>query len=598
MQRELLPEDIEEGLDRIYNSCDMLLSIINDLLDFSKIEAGKMELLPAQYKVASLINDSVQLNVMRIYGKPIDFELQVNEDTPANLIGDELRIKQILSNLLSNAFKFTERGKVTLSVVSETLPDDKSIILVLIIKDTGRGMTNEQLRIMFEEYSRFYEKERRQVEGTGLGLAITQSLVSLMNGGISVESKVGEGSTFTVRLPQKKINDAVLGKVLSNNLEQFRMNYIARKKRSHIIRDMMPYGKILIVDDVETNLYVAIGLLKPYGLQIETVMSGPEAIELVESGKVYDIIFMDHMMPEMDGIEATKRIRDLGYTEPIVALTANAVTGQAELFLQNGFDEFISKPIDIRQLNYILNKLIRDKQPPEVLEDVRQKTESKERKKREASAKEKTTKENKDRPESKLKGLDIHSRRIDGLDMRKGLELYGGNEKTYLKVLRSYAASARSLLSGLSDVTEENLNEYKTNVHGLKGTSASIFATQIGKLAEELEDAAKTNNIVFIKANNKYFIDSASSLLDNIDALLKEIDTENPKPVKNTPDADLLSKLIDACNSYIIDEVEIIIDKIDEYRYEADEGLVDFLKHNADMMNFGKIIEKLSETEE
>jgi len=595
MQKELLPDDIEEGLERIYNSCDMLLSIINDLLDFSKIEAGKMELMDAKYKVASLINDSVQLNVMRIYGKPIEFELHVNEDTPANLIGDELRIKQILSNLLSNSFKFTDSGKVTLTVVSESLPDEDSVTLVLIVKDTGRGMTKEQLAILFEEYSRFYEKERNDIEGTGLGLTITQSLVNIMNGGISVESFPGVGSTFTVRLPQKKVDDKVLGKVLSGNLEQFRMNYVARKKRSHIIRDTMPYGKVLIVDDVEANIYVAIGLLKPYALQIETVMSGQEAVDLIKNGKKYDIIFMDHMMPDMDGIEATKLIRDMDYTEAIVALTANAVTGQSEMFLKNGFDEFISKPIDIRQLNSVLNKHVRDKQSADVIEEYRRQAGKAGKKAGNQKENASSAEESEDTPDVRKGGACLISRSIPGLDIIKGLQLYGGSEKTYLKVLRSYVTSVRSLINSLEDAVSNDLAGYINSVHGIKGTSSSIFAESIGDLAGELEAAGKKGDLEFVKKNNKMLIDSTTQMIDKIDILINDLSLTNPKPKKDKPDEELLLKLLSAGKSYIIDEVEELVDRIDQYQYESDDGLVELLKYNADMMNYNSIVEKLSE---
>jgi len=375
IQYESLPAEIEDGLNRIYNSCDMLLGIINDVLDFSKIEAGKLDIMPNQYKVASMINDSVQLNMMRINSKPIEFELAIDENLPAELFGDGLRIKQILNNLLSNAFKYTDTGKIILTVGFELLEsstNEKRIILVLKISDTGCGMTQEQLSKMYEEYSRFNNEKNISIEGTGLGLAITQRLVNLMNGKIEVESEPDKGSVFTVRLPQQIIDNEVLGKELAENLQQFRINYMLRRKREHIARDPMPYGKVLVVDDVETNIYVAVGLMQLYRLQIDTAMGGKEAVELIKSGKVYDIIFMDHMMPEMDGIEAVKIMRGSGYNYPIVALTANAVAGQTDLFIKNGFDDFISKPIDIRQLNYILIKFVRDKQTMEVIETARQ----------------------------------------------------------------------------------------------------------------------------------------------------------------------------------------------------------------------------------
>jgi len=373
MQQETLPAKIDEGLGKIYSSCNLLLGIINDILDFSKIESGKLEVVPAQYKVANMINDALQLNVMRLASKPIDLELHIEETIPEKLVGDELRIKQILNNLLSNAFKYTDAGKVTLSIKTESADPLLSdhVTLVLSVRDTGYGMSEKQLARLFEEYTRFHNKAGKTIEGTGLGLSIVKRLISIMGGEIHVESALNAGSYFVVRLPQGKVDNKVLGKEVADNLRHFDMNYMTQKKRGRIVRDPMPYGSVLVVDDVESNIYVAIGLMKLYRLQIDTAMSGQEAIDKVKSGKVYDAIFIDHMMPEMDGLEATKHIRGLGYTAPIVALTANAVVGQAKIFLQSGFDEFISKPIDTRQLDSILNKFIRDKQPPEVLEAAR-----------------------------------------------------------------------------------------------------------------------------------------------------------------------------------------------------------------------------------
>jgi signal transduction histidine kinase/CheY-like chemotaxis protein len=374
LQDRTLRGDIREALGRIYSSGDLLLGIINDILDFSKIEAGKMELMPVKYYVSSMINDIVQLNKIKNENKPIEFKLQVDEFLPAELIGDELRIKQIMNNLLSNAFKYTDKGEVALSVTVEQARGGVSTTANIVFKvsDTGQGMTAEQIQKVFDEYSRFNMEFNRTTQGTGLGMSITRNLVFMMDGSISVKSAPGKGTEVTVKLPQRTEGSGVMiGKKMAETLQQFKMSSASQTEKEQITYDPMPYGNVLVVDDVETNLYVAKGLLSPYELSIETANSGFDAIDKIKSGVVYDIIFMDHMMPKMDGIEATKILREMGYNGNIVALTANAIVGQAEMFMKNGFDDFISKPIDIRQLNAVLNKMIRDKQPFEVIDAAR-----------------------------------------------------------------------------------------------------------------------------------------------------------------------------------------------------------------------------------
>ncbi|MDR0949701.1 MAG: response regulator [Lachnospiraceae bacterium] len=351
-----------EAFEKIYSSGHSLLGIINDILDLGKIESGKLEILPDRYDTASLIYDSAQLNMTRIGSKPIDFKLSVSPNIPSMLIGDELRIKQILNNILSNAIKYTERGEVRFHIFCEEIaPHGTSVEFVFQVSDTGQGMSEEQLETLFNAYSRFNASKNKYTEGTGLGMNITQRLVSLMNGTITVESEVGTGSTFTVRLPQVRKGNTVLGAKLAGSLSRFENKTKKHSSGSKLTYTPMPYGRVLIVDDIESNLYVASGLMKPYGLTIETVTSGQQAIDKINAGAEYDVIFMDHMMPIMDGIESTEIIRKQGYHQPIVALTANAVAGNADMFLSNGFDGFISKPIDIRQLNDVLNRFVRDR---------------------------------------------------------------------------------------------------------------------------------------------------------------------------------------------------------------------------------------------
>jgi len=374
LQDRTLREDIREALGKIYNSGDLLLGIINDILDFSKIEAGKMELVPVKYYVSSMINDIVQLNKIKNENKPIGFKLLVDEHIPTEVIGDELRIKQVLNNLLSNAFKYTDKGEVTLSVsVEQTRGMSTNATLIFKVKDTGQGMTQDQIRKVYDEYSRFNLEANRTTQGTGLGMSITRNLVYMMGGSISVDSTPGKGTEVTVKVPQRMEGSvAMIGKEMAETLQQFKMSSVSQTEKAQITYDPMPYGSVLIVDDVETNLYVAKGLMAPYELAMDTAVSGFEAIDRVKGGNVYDIIFMDHMMPKMDGIETTKILREMGYNRPIIALTANALVGQAEMFMRNGFDGFISKPIDVRQLNTTLNKMVRDKQPFEVIDAARQ----------------------------------------------------------------------------------------------------------------------------------------------------------------------------------------------------------------------------------
>ncbi|MCL2048330.1 MAG: ATP-binding protein [Defluviitaleaceae bacterium] len=349
--------DTLNAFDRINNSGKTLLGIINDILDLSKVETGKLELVPVKYDTPSLINDTAMLNSMRIGDKPLELIVKVAEDLPAFLFGDELRIKQILNNMLSNAIKYTEKGSVTFGVDSQT--DENGVMLVFTISDTGQGMSAEQLAAIYDEYSMFNREANRTTEGAGLGMSITKSLVEMMDGRIEAQSELGKGSTFIVYLRQRLAESELIGKDVAEKLEKFKFD--SSKQRAEIVREYMPYGRVLVVDDVDANLFVAKGLMRPYGLRVDTAERGYEAIAIIRDGAEYDIIFMDHMMPGMDGMEATKILRAEGYRLPIIALTANAVSGMKKMFEESGFDGFVSKPIDVRSLDEVLNRFVRDK---------------------------------------------------------------------------------------------------------------------------------------------------------------------------------------------------------------------------------------------
>ena len=357
LQKKDLSDENIQVMEKIYSSGNSLLGIINDILDMSKIETGKLDLSPVEYDVPGLLNDTVQLNIVRIGEKQIEFLLNPDESLPSKLYGDELRVKQILNNLLSNAIKYTKSGYVKLTV--SHIADGGDVTLHFSVEDTGQGIKPEDKARLFTEYLRFNHEANRATEGTGLGLTITKKLVEMMGGTIDVESEYGKGSVFSVAVMQKAVDCGPIGAETAERLRGFTFTDERHIYNPNVAYESMPYGSVLVVDDDETNLYVAEGVLQLYDLQIEMADSGFTAIEKIESGKEYDLIFMDHMMPKMDGIITTQRIRALGYTGAIVALTANALVGNEEMFTQNGFDGYISKPIDIRSIDTVLDKFIR-----------------------------------------------------------------------------------------------------------------------------------------------------------------------------------------------------------------------------------------------
>ena len=507
LQDNTLPLVTREALERIYNSGDPLLGIINDILDLSKFEAGKLELSIAPYDIASLIHDTVKLNILRYDSKPIEFKLIVNENVPANLVGDELRIKQILNNLLSNAFKYTQEGQIELTMTSESDPaQGQDIRLTFRISDTGQGMTAEQVRKLGDKFSRFNMEANRKTEGTGLGMNITRNLIQIMKGEIFVESTPGMGSTFTVHLPQGTTNPEPIGKELADNLMKLNLKNTTKMRNAQISQEFMPYGRVLVVDDVETNLYVARGLMAPYGISIDTALSGFEAVDKIRDGAVFDIIFMDHMMPRMDGIEATKIIRSLGYSDPIVALTANALAGQAEMFVSNGFDDFISKPIDIRQLNTVLNRMIRDKQTQEVLDEAR---------------KQKNT----------LYAAGGHNIAIDS------------------QLAEFFVRDARKAVATLDAICKNNcrrnddIPSFIINAHAMKSALANVGESDLSNKASELEQAGREQNVNLILSSLPAFIEGLNKVIDNLKPADEESEEEAQVVLEEADIAFLREKL-------------------------------------------------------
>ena len=330
-----------------------LLSIINDILDFSKIEAGKMDIVPVEYRLGALINDCKNMMYSKVTDKNLDFIIKCDPTAPSILFGDEVRIRQVLINLLSNATKYTDSGSVTFDV-SYKKTSDEQVTLFFKVIDTGIGISEEDQTHLFESFKRIDEVRNRNIEGTGLGLALVKQLTGLMNGDISVSSEIGKGTTFEFGLPQKVISFDEVGAINKSS------DKIAKSNKMDDLEDVE--GNILVVDDVLLNLKVMTMLLKKSKLTVDTASSGFEALEKTKEKK-YDIIFLDHMMPVMDGIETFKRLRNeesFNQNTPVVMLTANAVGDVKDMYLGEGFDDYISKPVSFVALRNVIKGFIKD----------------------------------------------------------------------------------------------------------------------------------------------------------------------------------------------------------------------------------------------
>jgi len=573
LENNTLDKEAYPNLEKVYYAGEMLLSIVNDILDISKIEAGKMELVEVDYDVPSLINDAVTQNVFRIGEKPITLNLDIGADVFSRLHGDELRVKQIINNLLSNAIKYTEKGTVEMSVHCEY--EDNHVWITIKVSDTGIGIQPEHIKDLFNDYTQIDLKANRRTEGTGLGLPIAKNLAEMMNGSIEVESEYKKGSVFTVKIMQKFLSDVRIGSEVAERLQSFRYYDEKRERKANIKRIKMPYARVLIVDDNLTNLDVSKGLIKPYGIHVDCVTGGQEAIDTIREEKVwYNAIFMDHMMPEIDGIEATRIIREKIGTDyakniPIIALTANAITGNEEMFLSKGFQAFLPKPVEIERLDEIIRHWIRDKeQEKKMVNDTSCKTKS-----------------------SQQIFTNVN---ISTLNISEGIKRFGGDEETYLEMLRSYAANTTPLLEQLKTVSEDTLANYAVIVHGIKGSSRSICAGSEGDLAEELEKAAKAGNYTFVNEKNESLIKLVGKLIKDINNLLDKIAAENPKQKKEKPDMEVLEKLFTACKNLDTDEIDEQIKELDSYVYESDSELVDALIKSANQYKFKEIKKRLS----
>jgi len=457
-----------------------LLSIVNDLLDFSKIECGKMEILPVEYEVANVLTEVINMIEIKAANKQLEFIPVVSEDIPYLLFGDEIRLKQIIINLLTNAVKYTNEGSVVFKVGWKEA-GDSSIDLIVSVTDTGIGIKEEDMDRLFVSFERIEEKRNRNIEGTGLGISITKQLLELMGSSLNVRSEYGVGSTFSFVLKQGIRDRKPIGK--------FREKYAYKKEKYKQFRTtfVAPEARILVVDDNAMNLSVVEGLLKNTKIQIDKASSGIMALELCKKNE-YDIIFMDHMMPYMDGVETNNKLKEEGGPNsgvPVIVLTANAISGAKDMYLKKGFVDYMSKPIQGKRLEEkILEYLPQEKYVLVEYDEI------------EKNFYQNLWKEVADeiRGEYSFQYLDIPA----------AVESAEGDKECFRFLLESFSENEEKVRGDIqTSYDQEDYKNYTIFVHALKSTAKMIGAEELSEDAKALETAGKEENFAYIKANHE-----------------------------------------------------------------------------------------------
>ena len=472
--RENNDKVVEEYSRNIKTSGNMLLMLVNDVLDFTKIESGKMEIKDSDFLMSDMLYDVISLINERVEEKNLELKVEIGEDVPNKLISDEFRIRQIIINLLNNAVKYTEKGSITLRVDGESL-DDK-YRLSLLVKDTGKGIRKEDQEFLFDAFSRADVKTNANIEGTGLGLAIVKSIVDSMNGEVGVESEYGSGSEFWVKLPVRFEE----GEILEKDFMEKKVEQTAVTPSSSFAA---PDAKILAVDDNQSNLTIVKLFLKRNGIVPDLCSSGEKAIELCKEKK-YDLILMDHMMPEPDGIEALHIIRkdeaSVNKKTKIIVLTANAVAGSRKMYLEEGFDEYLTKPID----SNVLEELVKNMLPQEKV----------------IVSSAEVLSEDTGTLKNRLSS-------IEGLDYDEALSYCGGEEEMLLEIIgdiaREWPERSERMRKSLE---EKDIKAYKIDAHSIKSSMATIGLKEFSERAKKHEFAARDNDIAFIYGEADSFI--------------------------------------------------------------------------------------------
>ena len=496
--REAQDEEIRGYAQNIQSAGTALLSLINDILDISKIESGKMELMPEKYQLGGLIYDILLVVQPRIEKKGLQLVLDVDENIPNELYGDEVRIRQIITNIMTNAVKYTEKGSVTLRVKMEK-KDARHIILKVAVKDTGIGI-KESKEVLFASFQRGRDLRAHHIEGTGLGLSITQQLLEMMGSELDMESVYGKGSIFSFKLVQTVVSEESMG----NLNELFSKRLMQEKKYQESFT--APDAHVLVVDNNAMNLKVVQSLLKQTQVQIDTAEDGAGCLEKCARNH-YDLILMDHLMPNMDGIEAFHRLRadkqGINYKTPVIILTANAVAGMKQKYMEEGFNGFLSKPVQ----GPLLEKTLKQYLPEELVTLTEQEQAD--------------DAEEQEQARRQVLRQAVDDLRLADMDLDDALQYSSGLVTDVLDNIKGYLTDSEANRERIKKEYEaENWNDFKIHVHALKSTSRIVGAVHMAYLAEQMEKAAGSEDISYIIQNFEELIYEHEQLCLDLEHLL------------------------------------------------------------------------------
>ena len=570
--------DIRMYSQSIKTAGNTLLGLVNDILDFSKIEEGKLEIIPVDYDLSATLNDLVNMIKTRLDDKGLYLKLDFDKNMPRMLHGDEIRIKQIITNILTNAAKYTEAGSVTFSMSYERLKDDLGTILLKVsVRDTGIGIRQEDIEKLFSRFERIEEKRNRSIEGTGLGMNITQMLLDMMGSTLEVESEYGVGSTFSFSIRQRVVKWEPLG----DYEETWRQSI--KEMSAYKEKLVAPDAEILVVDDNSLNIMVFTSLLKQTRIKIDKASSGNEAINYAMN-KHYDIIFLDHMMPEKDGIETLHEIKENPINSnpdtPYICLTANAISGAREEYIKEGFDDYLTKPIIFNELENMLIKYL---------------PESKILKEREDEGETEESETAQEIPES------FRELNNAGINVSVGIE-YSGDVEAYRSVLESFYTSFDSKKEEIEAYYQkEDIENYTIKVHALKSAARIIGATEFGEEAQMLEDAGKRRDLDYINKHHEDVFAKYDALKQPIEnALGVKEETQSGEAAGELIDGSLLTELYEKLRDAAKDDdflgLEQTMEKLKAYRIpEGEQERFHALEKAVDELEYEEILNLLAE---